>query len=174
MKAILTIDATDPLDLVDRLREQKAAQTAADRTAKRVRTEMTKRVRGQLGLPAKRVRDRIVLRRATIKPVQVMFDVDARPIPLGEFKATQLKRAGTRVKIGGRTMTFRGAFKATFKSRLQVARRLGSERIPTRPLYGPSMANGFEDEWQAGLAVFRAHFDEELFRALRFGRGRRR
>jgi hypothetical protein len=40
-------------------------------------------------------------------------------------------------------------------------------------MFGPSIDNVFGDEWQQhGLAVFQAHFDEELFRALRFGRRR--
>ena len=191
-KAILTIDSTEPFTLFDLLRQQKAAQTAADRTAKKVRTSMTRAIRARMrGLLSRDIRDRITLRAARIDPVRVTFEVNREPLPLGKFRTTQLKRAGVKAYLPRGPKTFRDAFKARMESghkgvyrrdkRAKTAKgrdkneRLRRGRLPLREMYGPSIDDVFGDEWQQhGLAVFQEHFDEELFRALRFARGRRR
>lgn len=183
-KAILTIDSTEPITLFEALRQQRAAEIAANRTAKKVIASMTRVVRARMGVRAKDVRKRIVLERAHINPVRVAIQASSIPVPLGSFRAAQLKRAGVKVHLPRGTKTFKGAFKARMKSgHLGVFRRKketysreglpwGSPELPIREMYGPSIADIFDDEWeQHGLAVFREHFDDELFRALRYYRG---
>lgn len=175
MKATLTIDSTEPLTIAELLRQQRGAQRAMDRTAKRVRTSMQRAVRKRMGLLLRNVSKRVDLRPARINPVRATFHVDRMPVPLSEFNATQLKRAGTRVKIGGRTKTFKGAFIATMPTGHEgVFRRRTKRRLPIRQMFGPSVADIWGDEFEEhGLEVFRELFPEQLFRALRVGRGRR-
>lgn len=174
-RAILTIDATEPLGLVEALRQKRATMIAMQRAAKSGRVPLVRDVRLALGVKAKTVRDRITIRSPKIGANGVpfvAFEVDARPLDLMEFGARQFSY-GVRAKIGGRTKKFRGAFTAEFKGRERAARRKGKARTPTRPLYGPSIANGVEDSFPKALARFRERFPEELFRALRYGRRRR-
>lgn len=177
MRATLTMDATEPLGLVEELRNKRATMIAMQRAAKSGRVPLVRAVRLGLGVKAKTVRDRITVRSPRIDSsgtAVVTYEVDATPLDLTEFRATQLKRAGVRAKIGGRTERFRGGFIAVFKGRRRAARRKTKGRVPTRPLYGPSISNGVEDNFDKALARFRERFPEELFRALRYGRSRRR
>ncbi len=176
-KAILTIDAREPLGLVAELKQKRATMIAMQRAARSGRVPLVRDVRLKLGVKAKTVRDRIRIRSPKLDAGGTPFvamEVDAQPLDLTEFRAVQLKRAGVRAKIGGRTERFRGAFIAEFKGRRRAARRKSKSRVPTRPLYGPSIANGVEDRFPEALARFEERFPQELFRALRYARGRRR
>lgn len=184
----LEFDGSEPLELLDALRQQKAAQTAAVRAMKKTRTSMKRAVAKRTGLTQSEVLKRLRGPRGYVGPVRVVLEVDDNPLSLTKFKVTQLKRAGVRAKIGGRTKKFRGAFIATMptghrgvfrrkkKTRSRKGMPWGTPELPIREMYAPwTVADIFGDEWeQHGLAVFREHFAEELFRALRFGRGRRR
>lgn len=176
MKAVLTIDATEPLGLVEALRQKRATMIALHRAAKSGRVPLVKDVRLALGVKAKTVRDRITVRSPKLNSRGVPFisiDVDGDPLELREFKSKHFSY-GVRAKISGRNVKFRGAFIADFGRGPRASRRKTKGRVPTRPLYGPSIANGVEDAWPKALARFRERFPEELFRALRYGRSRRR
>jgi len=183
---IVTIDGRAPLILADKLLEQRASQTAAKRAGKSTRTQMVKLTRQHFGLLARDVRERIQIAGVSMRPVRVSYAVDAMPVPLIKFRARQLKRAGVKATIGGRTKTFRGAFrvprtgKATHRSESSgkeirgVFRRRTRSRLPIRQLYGPSIADGVEDTFEKSFAVFQEKFPAEFLRALKFGQFRRR
>lgn len=175
-KFVLEMDGREPLGLMEELRQKRATMIAMHRAGKSARVPLVTEVRRHLGVKAKTVRDRITVRSPRLDPTGtpfILYEVDARPLDLMEFGTRQFSY-GVRAKIGGRTETFRGAFTAVFAGRERAARRKGKKRTPTRPLYGPSIANGVEDNFDKAVDRFSERFPQELFRALRFGRSRRR
>lgn len=128
-----------------------------NKSAKSAKTAMVKATRENVGLAAAPVRKALVLKLSRPGPdPAAVLSVSKKRIPLIEFKARQLKRAGVKANLKGGARTYAGAFIATMRSghRGVFRRREHAPRLPVVELRGPSLARVFRAEW-AGVGVKR-------------------
>lgn len=174
-KASFELDTTQLIALLNDVRDQAptVAARALNKSAKSAKTAMVKVVRADVGLKAGTVRDAITLVEARPGPEPTAkLRVSKKRIPLIEFNARQLKRAGVKANLKGGARTYPGAFIARTKSGHRgVFKRKTYPRGPRLPivqLRGPSLAKVFVKHWKIGVARFREQLPKNLSSELRF------
>jgi urease beta subunit len=166
------------------IRDQ-ATKRALDRTVEQARTEMQRQITGEFNLTARKVREKLFIRRASAKGGR--FSLEAvlssrdpsgkrRAINLINFQARQTK-AGLTFKVkkaGGRSVIKSGFIGNKGRT---AFKRVGKERLPIKPLQTidvPQMFNTRRINAKVVKkieAVFPVIFAREVnFYAQRFGR----
>lgn len=118
---------------------------AINKTARSVRTEISKRVRAEVALKASVIKGSVTMTKASrqAKP-SAKVGVDAKPIPLKHYAARQVKKGTTvRVKKKGGRKLIKHAFIAD-KLGSHVFQRKGDDRFPILKRFGPSVADEVE------------------------------
>ena len=161
-----------------RARLPKVAARVVNKSAKSTKVAMVKAVRTDLGLKAGVVRDAIKMTNARPgRNPTAKLGTSPERIPLIDFGAIQLKRAGVRARLKGGAKTYRGAFIATLpgghRGVLKRSTYPGGARLPIRELHGPSLAKVFVKKWRVGVKRFREQIRKNIVSELRFAsRGR--
>lgn len=182
-RASFELDVSDLTDFLTHAHRAgpRVAARALNRSAVSTRAVMVKAVREDVGLKAKTVRDeiRIVEARPDRDPT-ARLAVSKKRIPLIEFKARQLKRAGVKTSLRGGSTAIPGAFIQTMRSGHRgVYKRATYPRGPRLPiieLKGPSLAKPFATHWRVGIARFRETIPKNVNSEIRFAirKGKRR
>lgn len=115
-----------------------------NRTADAVRTEATRQMATDLGLPQNQIRDKLFIVRAT--PQDLLAEVrvsEKKRIPLLSFSARQTSR-GVAYRLSGGRSEVPSAFIASMRSGHRgVFKRRSRSRLPIRELFGPSLQRVF-------------------------------
>ncbi len=125
----------------------RAISGAINKVLPKARTRFVKAVGDRITVPARAIRERVAIRKATPANLEGFVTVTRRPIPLIEFKARQTKRGGVTVQVrkGTAREKFPDSFIATMTSgHTGVFRRRfkGKGRVPRLPIderYGPTV-----------------------------------
>lgn len=136
----------------------KAFARAGRRVAEMTRTRLIKRQAPRLKLPQKVIRERTTaMFNAGGNTAEVV--VRSKWIPLAKLGAVQTKK-GVRVRLRG---SYRSAFMARMASgHVGVMKRVGSERLPIRELFGPNPAHDITNNDEVYLALMAEVMDEHL------------
>lgn len=150
---------------------------ALNRTATSVRAVMARDIAGDIGLRVGTVRDELKVRRAIGDQLTAAISVSGARIPLEKFGATgplpSRGRGKVRARIGGKSDTYEGAFRARMRSgHVGVFRRVSAssrksagawaKNLPIAELKGPSLPHVFGKH----LAAWIARGEEQLVKNL--------
>jgi len=115
---------------------------AINKTARGLRTQISKRVRKDVAIKASTVKDSLSIQKARRRPQPVaVLDVDPKPIPLKHYGARQVRKGvSVRVKKAGGRKLVKSAF-IVKKYGSHVYQRKGKARLPLKRLLGPSVRN---------------------------------
>jgi hypothetical protein len=122
---------------------RKALVRALNKAAENVRVAASKAIREKRSLSAKTVRDAFSLVRANPSKLVATIKVTGNPVPLTEYKARHARRLGVSVMVtpGQRKRVRHAGNKAFISAKLggHVFAREGTERLPIKKLFGPSL-----------------------------------
>jgi len=147
--AAITFDASSVLKMLDGLPKgpvKRAIIRGLNKTAANVRTSASTAIRQRRALSAKVVRDAMAIRKANAQRLISSIVVTGRPIPLRDYKARQTKKGVTvAVTPGKRKLVEHRGNKAFVIGKLSghVYARQGSDRLPIKKLFGPSLPSTF-------------------------------
>lgn len=152
-----------------------AAATAANATAKKLKVQISRKIRDRIAIKKQDVDPHIHIERASRSQpnpkATVTLSKTAR-LPLRDFGARQTSKGVTyKIEKGGQRKLARSAFGPKI-SRLgyHVFRRVGRQRLPIMKLRGPSPWGVFVKAGLLGETIMeaRAEMDRQLVRAVRF------
>ena len=139
-----------------------AAFRAINRTSKMARTEGSKRIRERYAIKKSDVDPAIRIYAGTTRSLNARMVITGRPIPLGKFRVSILKRrkgspggppVKARVLKGGKGVRLDYGFYAVMKSghkgvfqRKGMPGRTMYKRLPIKELYGPSVPSMVSSE----------------------------
>ena len=112
-----------------------AVSRAINRTGDMALTQVGRTLAEETGLGVRDVRSGITVERATAAEPVYEITVHSRQTTLGEFDPRP-----TRQGVSARPWAVRRVFPSTFDVRGEVYRRVGPERYPITPLFGPNIA----------------------------------
>ncbi len=159
----------------------KAASTAINRTAKKVRTVARRDVAKRMGLKQKDVKASFKLQKSTQFTLTATITATGKPINLIKFVSpgrrnpnASRKKAGVKAKAWGKQKIYPGTFigDAQTSGAPRVFKRTGAGRLPIKAVFGPSVPSVFvDDAVERGLRKkateeFRKEFDRDLARRL--------
>lgn len=125
--------ADDLFEVCDEL--PAAVSRAINRAGDQALTQVGRTLAEETGLGVRDVRSGITVERATAAEPVYEIVVHSRPTTLGEFDPRP-----TRQGVSARPWAVRRVFPHTFGIRDEVFRRVGPERYPITPLFGPNVA----------------------------------
>ena len=119
---------------------------AINRTASPAKTDISKEIREEINATAKRVNERLILKKATYQNWVASIHISRRRLPLMAFGAKQTATGVSyQIKKGGGRKTIKSAFTATMMSGHEgVFKRKGEARFPIAEKFGPSIGMVFE------------------------------
>ena len=157
----------------------KAASHALNRAAKKGRTVSTRTIAKQANIrPQRKVRDRIVVKRATwhrlgasIRALPRVFNLIEFVVPSKRKPGAFDTKRGVEAKAWGTKKRYPGTFIARGRGsgKPLVFVRTSSKRYPIRPVYGPSIPHEFvrRTTERAIRDAVRASFRKDFLRDLR-------
>ena len=175
--ATLQLDSRQVVAAMTKLRTQmpRILARALNKSATSARTAMVTAVREDAGLKAGTVRSSIEMEKARpgSNPT-AKLKMSQKRIPLIEFNARQLKRAGVKANLKGGAKTYPGAFIATMPGGHRgVYKRAGAARLPLKAeLKGPSIAKVFVKKWRVGVLRFREQLPKNIKAEINFASSR--
>ena len=133
-------DGSDLLRFADAMRDfgdelPAACARALNRTGDMVATQMGRTLAEETGLGVRDIRSDFEIEKASPDNLECTVTVPSRQTTLGEFDPRETKKG-----VSARPWGERRVFPGSFEVRDQVYHRLGKERYPIAPLYGPNVA----------------------------------
>ena len=156
-------DLREEADRLQREIESKIVPRVLARTARGARTEISKQVRQRYSVKSGAVNAAVKI--GPVRSSQVILTVSGKPLQLSQFGGMRQRKTGVGVTIiKGRRQTLEGAFVV----RGRAFTRVGSARLPIRPLAGPAVSQMLlvGDVWrrvQYGIVV---RYEKELNRQV--------
>jgi Prophage minor tail protein Z (GPZ) len=138
----ISIDTTGLEQMGQRLGKidlKPAIARALNRTGSHMLTIVTRQLAGQSGLGVREVRDEVHVTKAYAGKLSYRATIPGRWLTLAHFEPTQTRRG-----VSARPWGFRRTFPHAFLVRSVPFIRETRERLPVRPLFGPSLAREFE------------------------------
>jgi hypothetical protein len=153
---------------LSRKQVDKATARALNRAIDNARFVAVREIAKMTRIPSSRVRSRTWVRGAT--PINLVAVMDVLPYApnLRAFNARQNSQ-GVAASAWERRKTYKRAF---ILPSGRVVARVGKERLPTKPLYGPSVPNTFRREViqnqvrESARAIFNKNLEREITRRL--------
>lgn len=126
-----------------------AAVRGINKALANTRTAASSGIRKRRALSASVVRDALRIKKATKAKLSAALVVSGRPIPLRDYKARQTRKGVTAmVSTGARKLVTHHGNASFLVSKLggHVFAREGTDRLPLKKLYGPSIPSTFLTE----------------------------
>lgn len=152
MRLIIGVDETQRKELAEVLANvrngvPRAISGAINKVLPKARTRFVRAVGDRITVPAREVRERIAVKKASPATLEGTVTITRKPIPLIEFRARQTKKGGVTVQVrkGQAREKFRDSFIAKMKSGHEgVFRRRfkGKGRVARLPIderFGPTV-----------------------------------
>lgn len=118
---------------------RKASMRALNKVSQRVKTQAVRALAKRMGVPAKRVRADIDIKKASPHRLAASVAGTGKSIKLIHFRARQLKK-GVAASPWGERHKFPGTFIASMPTGHRgVYRRKDKARLPIKELYGPGV-----------------------------------
>lgn len=136
----ITVTTSDKLKMLAPRQVISAEVRAINKTARGLRTQISKSVRNQLNIKASAVKESLSIAKATRRPrPSATLSVAAKPVSLKEYGARQNRKGvSVRVKRANGRKLIKHAFVVQVLGS-HAFQRVGDARLPIKKLFGPSV-----------------------------------